>query len=112
MIPQIQVALNGWESGIDLIKITQTVVDFETVETEVISSFKGVIQPLGPEKLNIKPIELRSWKWLQIHTRTELSLETNDRIQYAGERYKVMETLDYSLNGYFEYHVIEDFETS
>lgn len=61
-IPKIQTALNGWESPITLIKVTQSVVDYVTVETKENISFQGVIQPLTAEALQIKPLEMRSWE--------------------------------------------------
>jgi hypothetical protein len=109
-IPKIQTALNGWESPITLIKVTQSVVDYVTVETKENISFQGVIQPLTAEALQIKPLEMRSWEWLMIHTRINIELQTNDLIEYEGKQYKVMFAKDYSLNNYYEYHLVENYE--
>jgi hypothetical protein len=109
-IPKIQVALNGWESPITLIKVTQSIVDYETVNTEEEISFQGVVQPLTTEALQLKPLETRSWEWLMIHTRTSAEIFTNDLIRYDGKEYKVMFEKNYSLNGYYEYHLVKDYE--
>lgn len=109
-IPHIQFALNCWESPITLVKVTQSQVDYETVNTEEEITFKGVVQPLTAEALQIKPLEMRSWEWLMIHTRTSAEISTNDLIRYNGKDYKVMFEKDYSLNGYFEYHLVKDYE--
>jgi hypothetical protein len=109
-IPKIQVALNGWESSITLIKVTQSIVDYETVNTEEEISFQGVVQPLTAEALQLKPLETRSWEWLMIHTRTSAEIFTNDLIRYDGKEYKVMFEKNYSLNGYYEYHLVKDYE--
>ena len=109
-IPKIQFALNCWESPITMIKVTQSIVDMETVTSQEQISFKGVIQPLTGEALQIKPLEMRSWEWLMIHTRTSVEIETDDLIEYKGKQYKVMVEKDYSLNNYFEYHLVKNYE--
>ena len=109
-LPKIQFALNCWESPIDMIKITQSNVDGDLVNTEEVISFRGVIQPLTGEALRIKPLEMRSWEWLMVHTRINIELQTNDLIEYEGKQYKVMFEKDYSLNNYFEYHLVKNYE--
>jgi hypothetical protein len=76
-------------------------------------NFMGTWQPLSAEKIALKPEGERSWKWIQLHCRNGLkNLETNDLVIRDGEktRYKVMERLDYSLSGFIEYHLVEDFQ--
>ena len=109
-LPQIEFAFNGWETDITLVKITRTIVDAQTVKTEEILEFKGVVQPLTPEALNLKPLESRSWEGLRIHTKIAIELETNDQVIFNGKRYKVMFKNDYKLYNYFEYHLVEDYE--
>lgn len=108
--PVIQVAFNGWEYPITLKKITQTNTDFETVNTEEIIYFTGVIQPFNAQQLMIKPIGERSWQWFMIHTRIQIALETNDQITFNDENYKVMEQTPFNLNGYYEYHIIKNYQ--
>jgi hypothetical protein len=110
MMPQLSNALNGWESKISLIKITQTIVDHQAVNLETTVFFQGVVQPLSPKELVVKPISERSWEWLQIHTKTNLALSTNDRIKYNNKNYKVMLQNDYTPYGYIEYHLVKDYE--
>ena len=109
-IPKIQFALNCWESPITMIKITQSIVDQERVSTEEEIVFKGVIQPLTAEALQVKPLEERSWEWLMIHTRISVEINTGDLVEYENKRYKVMFEKDYSLNNYYEYHLVKDYE--
>lgn len=68
------------------------------------------IQPLSSRALLVKPEGQRSWKWFQIHTATNVDLTNNDRIKIRGILYKVMAKFDYSRNGFFEFHVVTDFE--
>lgn len=109
-IPRIKFALNGWESPITLIKITSSIVDYEKLEIRENIDFTGMVQPLSPETLKLKPLESRSWEWLMIHTKEILELNTNDLVGYLGKNYKVMLKKNYYVNGYFEYHLVEDYE--
>ncbi len=98
-MPQISAAFAGWETSITLVKITQTIVEgfVQDAETEV--TFKGVIQPLMPKAIALKPEGQRDWGWLMIHCFTgALNLSTNDKIIYNSQRYKVMAIRDYTLN--------------
>lgn len=111
-MPQMEAAFAGWANDITLTVVTQTVQStgfISNVENTI--NFKGVIQPLQPNQIALKPEGQRSFKWLQIHCLDRIiNLNTNDRIVYNGEKYKVMARKDYSLNNYIEYHVIEDYE--
>ena len=109
-LPKIQIAFNCWEEDINLIKITSSIVDYVKVETLEEISFKGVVQNLKSEDLKLKPLESRSWKWKMIHTRTYSELETEDLVKYKGERFKVMSKNDFESSGYFEYHLVKNYE--
>ncbi len=110
-MPQMGPAFQGWQKKITVVKITQTIVNGLTVDAEQTISFQGTIQPLSPKNLVLKPEGMRSWKWLQIHAFSgSLNLVDNDRIEYGGDRYKVMGLYDYSLNNFIEYHLVRDFQ--
>lgn len=108
--PQLPVAFSDWQSSITLEKVIQDVDGFGLVyEHKVTLTFKGMIQPLSPKALMLKPENLRAFTWLQIHCFSGANLNDNDLIEYAGNRYKIMALLDYSLNGFIEYHAVADF---
>jgi len=139
-MPQMGAAFAGWAQTITIFKINQIVTDGfvkndngapyqfdqdgEFNEYDVYGQdwdqkakpvtkvvFQGVIQPLSPKAIALKPEGQRAWTWLQIHCFAgSLNLTTNDRIIYNGSRYKVMAVLDYSLNNYIEYHVVRDYQ--
>lgn len=112
-MPQIGAAFNGWETKIALRKIAQTIIDGLVDNKEIPMNFMGTWQPLSAEKIALKPEGMRSWKWIQLHCRNgSKNLETNDLVIRDGEktRYKVMDKLDYSLSGFIEYHLVEDFQ--
>lgn len=108
-MPQMSAAFDGWFVPITIDKVTQTVTAGLVTNNLAPVTFQGVIQPLSPRSLYLKPEGQRAFTWLQIHAIAgSLNLTSNDRIQYNGKFYKVMNSLDYSLNNYIEYHVIED----
>lgn len=110
-MPQISAAFAGWTSRITLIKRVESVVDGFVQNTDTNISFYGTIQPLSPREIELKPEGQRSFTWLQIHCRAQaLTLIPHDRITYQGKWYKVMAIKDYSLNGYVEYHLCQDFQ--
>lgn len=112
-MPQMTAAFAGWSTRLSLAVIKQTVVDGFAKVTEEQFRFTGTVQPLDPEKVQLKPDGQRSWQWLQIHCIAGgLNLKTNDRIVYNERKYKVMAVLDYSLNNFVEYHCIEDYEAT
>lgn len=109
--PQMDSTLNGWETTITLVKVTQNIVEGDLVPTETNITFQGVIQPLRTEQLMSKPEGQRSWEWLWIHVKSgSLNLMTGDKIKFNNKRYKVMGVKDYSLNGFVEYEIVRDYE--
>lgn len=109
-MPQISAAFAGWLTSITLVIITQTIVEGFVEDSESEITFKGVIQPLMPKAIALKPEGQRDWGWLMIHCFSgSLNLSPNDRIIYNSQKYKIMATKDYSLDNYIEYHLVEDF---
>lgn len=109
-MPQIGAAFAGWMTSINLVIVTDEVIDGFVVQKQTPISFNGVVQPLSAEKLELKPEGERSWEWLQIHCFSGVqNLQTNDKILYNGLPFKVMQRLDYSLNNYIEYHIVADY---
>lgn len=110
-MPQMRAAFIGWMVPITLVRVTQQVVQnglVEDIETNI--SFQGTVQPLSAEEIELKPDAQRSFEWLQIHALAgSTNLVTDDRIIFAGVRYKIMARKDYSLNNYVEYHAIQDY---
>lgn len=109
--PQVGGTLNGWLSRVMIGIIRQSINNGLPVDIESKFGFVGMIQPLSPRKLELKPEGLRAFKWLQIYCPAgQLELKEGDKFTYQGERFKLMADSDFRLNGYVEYHVIKDFE--
>ena len=110
-MPNVSNAIKCWASNITLIKITQSIVDFDKQTEKEEINFVGVIQPLKAEDINYDRDGQHSWEWLQIHSFSgSLNLKTTDRIQINSTIYKVMGILDYSRNGYIEYNIVRDYQ--
>ena len=110
--PQISPDFSGWGSSILLVKIIQQIVDGFSQDIVHQIPFHGIVQPLSPKQLILKPEGERAWTWLQIHIQANspVKLNTNDRLIYNGLKYKVMNQLDYSANNYIEIHCVQDFQ--
>lgn len=111
-LPQIRAAFCGWGTTILLVKIKQSIVDGFPQDISHEIPFHGVVQPLSPRLLLLKPEGERAWTWLQIHVvaSSPVKLDVHDRIMYNCRKYKIMARLDYSANNYMEYHAVEDFQ--
>ena len=110
--PNVRCAFSGWEEQVIYTFDVKTVDEGDVVTTAVPIYFMGMIQPLGGEELTLKPEGQRSWEWLQIHAETSLFLKTDDAILVDEKRYKVMKVGPWKRNGYYEYHVIRDYEVT
>lgn len=110
-MPNMRNTLTGWEVPLTLVKIKQEVVDGDVIKSEQLINFLGCWQPLRDEELQFKPENQRSWSWYWIHAKSgTLNLQTQDKIIFQGERFKVMGVKNYSLNGFIEYQIIRDYE--
>lgn len=107
MQPNVSDALGGWTEPLELIKISQSIVDYEKVETETIINAQGMLQQFSTQQLMTKPEGQRSYQWWMLHTLENIELQTSDHIKIDGLSYKVMQKNHYLRNGYFEYHIIE-----
>lgn len=107
-LPNMQSTLLNYYQPMTLVKIGTIINElFEVEDTPTNYNFRGVIQPLGPEELKLKPEGSRSWTWLQLHTDTSLELATNDVVVYQGMELRVMKKVPSKVYGYLEFHLCE-----
>jgi hypothetical protein len=111
-LPDMGNTLSGWLQPITLGVVTKTVVNFQVVETQSEVSFQGVWQPFSARQLIIKPEGERAWKWYMLHAQIALPLKPDDVVTYRGIQYRVKADNDYSLYGYYQYELIEDWTGS
>jgi hypothetical protein len=110
-MPQMTAAFMGWTIALDLLRITQSVVEGFVQEVESLTRIMGIWQPLSPEEIELKPEGQRAWEWIDLHVQGKtFNFKVNDRIKRDDIPYKVMAVKDYRLNNYVEYHLIRDYD--
>lgn len=108
-MPQMEEAFNSWDFVIELKRIDSAVDEFGRVtNTYRRLRFQGVIQPMSPEALMLKPEAQRGYEWLQIHVGKgkKQPLEVGDVIDVDDVEYRVNARINYTRNGYIEYHCV------
>jgi hypothetical protein len=111
-MPNLSSALLDWFQPMIFTKNVKSVVDFKNFETPTSYNFKGVWQPFTIQQLSMKPEGQRQWRWYTLHAETGLELFPDDVVGYNSVQYRVMQKNDYTLNGYIEYHLIDDYTGS
>lgn len=111
-VPDVSGAMTDWFQPMVFTQIVKTTSGFQVVETPTVTNFRGVIQPLRDRELQLKPEGQRSWTWLLLHAEPTLKLDTDEVVTYLGVQTRVMARKDYSLYGYVEYHLVQDWEGS
>ena len=111
-MPNMANTLNNWQVPITLQIVKQDIVNGDLVISTKKINFLGCWQPLSDEKIQFKEEGVRSWAWFWLHTKTNLKLKTADKVYFKNTRYKVMSIKDYGLNGFYEYELVEDYESS
>jgi len=113
-MPRMQAAFSGWKKSVSLVKVTDSIdADGFNAPIETVFNFRGSVQPMSAEQLQLKDQGLRSFPWLMVHVQVNdtrpiyKELNTKDIVLYLGKRYVVKEKLDYSINNYIEYHIME-----
>ncbi|MDR0454700.1 MAG: hypothetical protein LBH05_07820 [Deferribacteraceae bacterium] len=92
-------ALKRFEQLVVLKKVTQTVENFEPVNSYINMPIKAVIQPANPERLNIYTVDFKL-RYIKIHSISEMAV--NDIIVYKNRDYILIELQDYDDYGYYE----------
>lgn len=108
-MPNVADALGGLGLTERLRIITKTVADFEVVEADKVKPaiwIDGVLEPLNPQRLLVKPEGQRDWQWWTLWTTNRLELDWVV-IDNRGVQLRVMNRTDWSQAGYLEYQLIE-----
>lgn len=108
-MPDVSGALFDWFQQITFTSVSKSVQNFQAVEVGTSFSFEGTWQPFTDRQLVMKPEGERKWKWFLLHSQPNVPLIPDDVITYLGVQYRVKAMKDWSLNGYMEYHLIEDY---
>lgn len=111
-VPDVSGALNDWFQPMVFTPIVKDVDAFQLVETPDPISFRGILQPFTKRQLLLKPEGERAWTWLTLHAEAQLTLQVDDVVDYLGKQTRVMARTNYSLYGFVEYELIQDWTGS
>lgn len=109
-VPDVGGALLGYFQPMTFTRVTKTTEAFQAVETPQAFSFRGVIQPLTDRRLALKPEGQRAWTWLLLHAEPSLKLDVDEVVTYLGVQTRIMARKDYTLYGYVQYELVQDWE--
>lgn len=125
-LPQVAGAVSRFSEKAQFLLGTKEVLDFEAAETfganpfggggagigpfddpgNLAGIFTGMLVPVPPQKVAIKPEGQRTWKWWALFSRKRLSVD--DLILDRDlRRYRVKSVADWSKAGYYEYEMVE-----
>lgn len=107
-VPNVSGAMQNWFQPMVFTLVTKTVVAFQNVEVANDIAFRGVIQPLSGRRLELKPEGQRAWNWSWLHSDPSLALDVDDVVYYLGVQTRIMSRKDYSIYGYIEYEIVQD----
>ena len=110
-IPDLSETLDSWYQNLSfekIGKITSGGTAFQTIETTTVIPFRGIITPEKSWELMLKPIAQRTWKFYKCFAETVLPLYTDDVVLWQGVQLRVVSVTDWSLYGYYEYSLAED----
>jgi|SRR5665213_343020 len=110
--PDVSGALQGYYQTMTFEVITKTVVAGEAMETTTPVTFRGVIQPFQSRQLFLKPEGQRAWTWFTLHSDPVLSLNVDDVMIWNGKQTRVMQRKNYTLEGFVEYELVQDWTGS
>lgn len=107
-VPDVSGALQDWFQPMIFTPVSKVVEGFQVVETADPVNFQGVLQPFTERQLLLKPEGQRAWTWLLLHAEPVLTLAVDDVVLYLGVQTRVMSRKNFSLYGYVEYHLVQD----
>lgn len=108
-LPNMSEVVSSFTQPITFVLITKSTVDGYLQETTHEIETRGMIVPLSPQRISIKPEGQRAWKWDQLFCLTDVSMNIDDQIIYDNEKFRIMSKTDYSKYGFIEYEIVQDY---
>ncbi len=97
----------NWTEPIQFNVVSTAAVDYEAIDTpENQVFFDGVIQPLKPRDLLIKPEGERKFKYWTLWTEQELQPDSIIQDE-TGKQYRVMSKSDWRQGDYQQYEIMQ-----
>lgn len=109
-VPDVSGAMQSYFQSMTFVPLMKTVVGFQVVEGAAPIEFFGVIFPFSPRQLQMLPEGERKWSWYSLFATPGIQLGPDDCVLYLNVQYRVMSKKNYTLYGYDEYSLIQDYE--
>jgi hypothetical protein len=106
--PDVSGAMTEYFQPLVFEKLVKTVQGFQALETQTPINTQGILQPFTARQLFLKAEGQRAWTWFTLHALPTLVLEVDDVVMYKGVQTRVMSRKDYSLYGFVEYELVQD----
>lgn len=110
--PNMASSLMGYFQPMVFNSVAKSVEGFQLEEVGNPIYFRGTWQPLTERQLMLKPEGQRAWTWFLLHSDTALVLNVDDVVIWNGKQTRVMGRKDFSLYGYVEYSLVQDWTGS
>lgn len=108
-LPNVFDGIRDWVSPMQFQQITKTMqINGEVKETSVPVNFTGMIQPLEPRELRLKPEGQRAWSWYLLYADISLILQVDDIVTWNGKQTRVMKRENWPQQGFVLYHLVQD----
>jgi hypothetical protein len=107
-IPDVSGALQDYFQAMTFNEVTKSIQGFELQETDNPINFRGVVIPFADRQLLMKPEGQRAWSWYLVYADPSLTLDVDDVVIWKNKQTRVMARKDYSIYGYQEYHLVQD----
>ncbi len=107
-IPDVSGAMQDYFQPMTFEPVLKSVTAFQDVERGDPINFQGNLQPFTDRQLYLKPEGQRAWTWFLLFADPVLTLQVDDVVIWSGKQTRVMSRKDFSLYGYIEYHLCQD----
>lgn len=106
--PNMNEAFWDWTTATQFQVVQKSVADYEASETPVITTtFDGVLEPIHPRALLVKPEGQRTWNWWSLWTKK--SLQPGDIVvDQDNKEYRVMSINNWSNADYQQYELVQN----
>ncbi len=109
--PDVSGALKDKFQLVTFTNVSKSIQAFLNQETRTDTDFWAAGPwPFTDRQLMLKPEGERAWSWFIMIAEPGIILEVDDVAEWNGKPTRVMRLKDYSLNGFLEYHLVQDWE--
>jgi hypothetical protein len=105
--PNVADGLAGLTQTLRMVRETQVVTDYEVVEpVQQDFYFEGVLEPLKPQRLLLKPEGERNWRYWDMWSEMDMPINTIV-LDPEGVRFRVTARVPWFEAGYFQYELTQ-----